>query len=349
MNKTIHIKEKLAESFRRYGVEGEAAFHSIALQYYRKYSKVLQNIPEPIVYKWSRSYSNLETDLNIKTFLNDLVLQDPMGEKLSDLYQFFIGRKFREGSGKFFTPKVVASAMAKMLPSIENPTIMDPTCGGGTFLAEASYLWRQDKCTLVANDIEYSLIELSMLVLGLSTPKKHRKYFSSINIFDPSKEITSWYGQVDFILANPPFSLQIDNEQFDSELFLAGYRNSDALFIDTALKLLKPGGRLISLLPHSVIANKDFSSLRNIVEKRWNPLGIISLPEGVFHLAAGTTTRADIVVLQKRGSPSKNGHKMFFASTPSVGIKLNRNALQPDTNDLETLLDEKEVQKVLNI
>jgi type I restriction-modification system DNA methylase subunit len=224
---------------------------------------------------------------------------------------------------------------------------MDPTCGGGTFLSQASTLWNAKACTLVANDVEVSLVELSMLILSLSTPKRHRKYFLNANIFDPDQVFTNWYGRVDYILANPPFSLQIHNEQFQSELFLAGYRNSDALFIDTALKLLSPGGRLVCLLPHSLIANSEYASMRTIVEERWQLLGVIALPEGVFHLAAGTSTRADIVILEKRGHVSTNGKKMFFASVPNAGVQLNSNASLPDSNDLEALVEQREVQEIL--
>lgn len=342
-------QERLADALRRHGVEGEQAFYSLAFQYHRSFFHALQDMPENVVAKWSLSYSRLAHDERLVSTLADLVQQDPKGNTLPDWYQFFIGRRFREGSGKFFTPRSVAAAMANLLPRIGNPVIMDPTCGGGTFLSQASLIWENEICTLVGNDVESSLVELTRLVLGLSTPKRHRKHYLNVNIFDPSKDFEQWHGRVNYILANPPFSLQIENEQFDSELFLAGYRNSDALFIDTALKLLTESGRLICLLPHSLIANTDFAAMRSIVENRWDLLGVISLPEGVFHLTAGTTTRADIVILRKKGSSSSNGRKMFFASVPNAGVQLNGNSHRPDSNDLERLVEEKDVQKVLGL
>lgn len=342
-------QERLADSLRRHGVEGEHAFYSLAFQYHRNSSETLQDIPENVVAKWSASYARIAHDERLISSLADLVHQDPKGNTLPDWYQFFVGRRYREGSGKFFTPRPVAASMARFLPRIDNPVIMDPTCGGGTFLSQASALWAHDPCTLVANDVESSLVELTTLILGISTPKIHRKHFLNANIFDPTNDFAQWYGRVDYILANPPFSLQIENEQFDSELFLAGYRNSDALFIDTARRLLVAGGRLICLLPHSLIANRDFASMRSIVEKRWDLIGVISLPEGVFQLAAGTTTRADIVILKKKGSSSTNGRKIFFASVPNVGVQLNGNSHHPDSNDLERLVDENDIQKVLGL
>lgn len=345
----IAQKERISNNFRRYGIDGENAFQVLAYQYVICYPQKLLKLPSTIISKWEKNYSLLNKESILIKNLKDMVTQDPLGDKLSEWYQFFIGRKYREGSGKFFTPKPVASVMAKLLPFKKNPVIMDSTCGAGTFLAEASYLWRHDECTLVANDVEASLVELTMLNLELVTSKKHIKHYLSTNIFDPTLEFIKWYNSADYILANPPFSLKIEQEQFESNLFSSGYRNSDALFIDTALKLLKPDGRLICILPHSIIANKEFSNLRSIVEKSWNVLGVICLPEGIFHLSAGTTTRADIVILEKKSIAIKRNHKLLFASVPSAGIRLNKIAKPNLKNDLETLIVNSDVREVLGI
>ena len=214
---------------------------------------------------------------------------------------------------------------------------------------EASSVWGRSRCTLVANDVENSLVELAMLTMSLGVAPHHQKHYLSENIFDAPEELTRWYGKVDYILANPPFSLRIENEQFESPLFLSGYRNSDALFLDTALKLLRPEGRLVCLLPHSVIANSDFSKLRTIVEESWAVVGVICLPEGVFQLSAGTTTRADIVVLDKLNGSRMRAHKKVFASTPSVGIRLNNIARDTVENDLERLVQDAEVRVALGL
>jgi len=342
-------KKQLSDYFRRFGLEGEFAFHALAYQYVLRYPDRLASLSQPIVQRWQSAYQKIEKDLYIISFLGELANQDALGDKLPEWYQFFIGRRYREGSGKFFTPKPIAQAMARLLPKRRSPIIMDSTCGGGTFLVEASRIWHDEACTLVANDIEYSLVELTMVTLGLAAPPYHEKHFIAVNIFDPTPELTKWHGQVDYILANPPFSLKIEHEQFDSRLFSSGYRNSDALFIDTALKLLKPGGRLVCLLPHSIIANSEFSHLRTIAEKSWIVLGVICLPEGVFHLSAGTTTRADIVVLEKKPAQNNKLRKLFFASVPSVGIPLNNVAKNPVANDLEKITHTLEAQEALGI
>jgi type I restriction-modification system DNA methylase subunit len=345
----IRQQERLAGYFRRFGLEGEPAFDIVAYQYVLQYPDRLGNLPRDVMGKWRLAHRKIEKEPHVVGLLNELAMQDSLGDRLPEWYQFFIGRRYREGSGKFFTPKPIASAMARLLPPRRNPVIMDPTCGGGTFLVEASHVWRDGRCTLVANDIEASLVELAMLTLSLAASSPHVKHYSTVNIFDPAPELTKWYGQVDYILANPPFSLEIEYEQFDSPLFSCGYRNSDALFIDTALKLLKPGGRLVCLLPHSIVANKEFAQLRGIVEDAWAVRGVIGLPEGVFHLSAGTTTRADIVILEKTQARVQDSRRLLFASVPSAGVRTDRRSQTPVANELEKVVASAEVREALGI
>ncbi len=346
--KLIMQRERLQNNFRRHGLEGETAFQAIAYHYTHLFPLETADIPRGIVAVWKAAHCKIVNDGHIRRTLNELVVQDKQGHNLPDWYGFFVGRKFREGSGKFFTPRPIATLMARLLPRINNPIIMDPTCGGGTFLMEAAGLWRDSHCTLVANDLEKTLVELAMVALSLATPLTQEKHYLNANIYDKARELAAWHGRVDYILANPPFSLRIEHEQFESPLFQLGYRNSDALFLDTAYQLLKDGGRLVCLLPHSVIANQEFAALREAVEKLWHVTAVLCLPEGIFHLNAGTTARADILVLDKKPLVAIN-NKHVFASIPSVGIRLSGQNKGVVSDDLEQLLNNEGVKQTLGI
>jgi hypothetical protein len=346
----VQEKTMLGDYLMRYSIGGDAAFHILAFHYASFYADKVSKIPTVIIRKWELDHNRIEHDSTLLQLLDTIVVDDPMGVKLPEWYQFFIGRRFREGSGKFFTPKPIARAMAQMLPIVDQAVIMDPSCGGGTFLVEASNIWRSYECTLIANDVETSLVDLATIAMILGAPRHHFKYFSTDNIFDDSKAMSSWNDKVDYILANPPFSLRVDLEQSNSKLYSKGYWNSDAIFIDTALKLLKPKGRLVCLLPHSLIANSDFADFRKIVEEFWYILAVICLPEGVFQLSAGTTTRADIVVLEKKQRIRiERDADIVFASVPSVGIRLNNNDKAEVSNDLEKLINDSAVRSALQI
>ena len=109
-------------------------------------------------------------DKQVLSILDGIVAGDPQGRELATWYQFFFGRRFREGSGKFFTPRTIAAAMARLLPVQAGAILLDPTCGGGTFLSEASRRWADTPCRLVGNDVDRMLVGLTELVLALSPP-----------------------------------------------------------------------------------------------------------------------------------------------------------------------------------
>ena len=342
-------KKRLENGLRQYGVEGEDAFYAIAFRYVVHYRHALHDPPERIMQRGGKAFAKISNDENLTGFLDWLVLSDSAGEELPVLYQHFFGRRFREGSGKFFTPRPVAAAMAALLPLKRDAILMDPTCGAGTFLLEASKRWGEVPCCLVGNDVESSLADLAQVVLNLGSPSYCQKSFCVSNVYEPNAEFSQWYGHVDYILANPPFSLPIERMDVDGKLFSLGYRNSDALFLDVCLKLLRPGGRIVCLLPHSIIANTEFQKLRWAVEESWDLLAIIGMPEGVFHITANTTTRADIIILEKRSTASARPPKVVFAFASSVGIPLSNRIRDELGNDLERIVRDPDVAYTLGL
>ena len=145
---------------------------------------------------------------------------------------------------------------------------------------------------MIGNDIDKTLVGLTELVLSLSAPPDHSFDLRCSNIYDASGDFDDLYGTVDAILANPPFSLSLDMAEDRSELFALGYNSSDAVFLDVCLRLMAPGGHLVCLLPHSLVANSAFQELRETAERNWALIGVVTLPEGVFHLTGNTSTRA---------------------------------------------------------
>src|SRR5436853_4111667 len=166
---------------------------------------------------------------------------------------------------------------------------------------------------------------LTAISLCLAAPAHNRRTLIEANLNEFAAPLRRWRGRVDYLLANPPFSLSLDAVPSRSRLFALGYRTSDAVFLDVCFELLRPGGRLVCLLPHSLIVNAEFHRLRAAVEERWHLRGVIALPEGIFHLAASTTTRADILILDQlplHGTPPI--YKTVFANAPTAGVQLNR-------------------------
>src|SRR5689334_16856882 len=115
---TDHL-QPLERALRRHGIEGEAAFHLLAARYLQTIS---DNLYRPSVRRLKNSkrlLSILRRDHTLNRLLETMIAADPRGERLADDYQHFIGRRFREGSGKFFTPRPVGEAMARLLPRVD--------------------------------------------------------------------------------------------------------------------------------------------------------------------------------------------------------------------------------------
>lgn len=107
----------------------------------------------------------------------------------------------------------------------------------------------------------------------------------------------------DAILANPPFSVEVGDPAVLARHTLAAGRTrvaSDILFIEAALARLRPGGRLVTVLPYTVLSGAPQAGLRDWVDQVAVREAVVSLPEGVFRPFGGTPTRACIVALRKR-------------------------------------------------
>ncbi len=333
----------LHNALRRYGVEGEDAFLVLASRYLDTQKAARRDFSFFPVERGVAALNIVAHDKQVLCILDGVVAGDPKGRELPTWYQFFLGRRFREGSGKFFTPQTIAAAMARLLPIHAGAILADLTCGGGTFLCEASRRWGDTPCQLVGNDVDRMLVGLTELVLALSAPFHHDFAFSCFNLYDADAELRNFRGRVYGILANPPFSLPLERVAKPGELFGLGYRNSDALFLDVCLDLLAPGGSLVCLLPHSLVVNSEFEQLRRSVERHWELCGIVTLPEGAFYLTGNTTTRADIVHLRKKGGRHPQTHKAFFANAPTVGFPLNSRTAYFGENSLDLIVADPRV------
>jgi type I restriction-modification system DNA methylase subunit len=204
---------------------------------------------------------------------------------------------------------------------------------------------------VIGNDVETTLVDLTVLSLAMNAAEGHGYHVFDSNIYEePPPDLGSWSGNVDFILANPPFSLPIERLDSPTRLYAIGYRNSDALFLDRARSFLRPGGRLVCLLPHSIVANAEFERLRHAIEDDWELLGVIGMPEGVFWTTARSSTRADILILEKsRRSDTKQ--PLVFAFAPSVGVPLNgrRQELDQGPNYLAEVVRDRGVRQALQL
>ena len=288
--------------------------------------------------------------------------------------------------GQYLTPtEVVRTMVALGLDSLEDGVleslystdpgqragvILDPSCGVGSFLAEAlriiyakakSRLAPADldrwvtsvlRHTIIGIDKSERMIRLATTNLALfGAPAANLHLANSlIRVGTDGELCESLVGKASLILTNPPFGAGF------SGLDLWGYRiaqaggigeartvDSEILFLERYLDWLAPNGVLVSIVPDSVLTNRGlFREIRAAVSESAELLSVVSLPTVTFE-AAGTSTKTSILHLRKRDS--RIGHKTFFAICQNIGYEVatkgaQRHKIPKDDGQLPRILGE---------
>ncbi len=207
-------------------------------------------------------------------------------------YERFFTDLFKGQKGQYFTPRPLVELMADLAEVGPRDRVLDPTCGSGGFLVAG-----MDRGADVDGvDVDPDLVSLARLNLALhgGNPKAVQQG----DFFRNPPEDT-W----DVILANPPFSVPVEDPDTLAGFELAGSRTrvvSDALFLEAAWRRLVPNGRLCTVLPYSVLVNPTAKPIRDWVDAHFVRRAVVALPEGVFRPFGGTATRACVLLLQRR-------------------------------------------------
>lgn len=225
----------------------------------------------------------------------------------------------RKKLGQYMTPNFLGSKMAKLLtPYMENRRIkvLDPAVGTGELLLA----FHQENPTAQTDFYGFD-IDSGML----ATAEKNIP-----NIFTVKKSIFDKIGEYensfDFIIGNPPyFEIKKDLPELEDLDFQtkneAGRLNMFALFFEYSLKLLKPNGIMVFLVPPSMNNGAYFKQTREYILKH----STIEHLEVVRHNKHFTDalTSVQIIVLRKREKPVESSSSdspfvMNFRSLSSV-------------------------------
>ncbi len=127
----------------------------------------------------------------------------------------------------------------------------------------------------------------------------------------------------DIVLTNPPFAGEIKESRIIHRYNIAQKKNGkypskisrDILFIERALQLLKPGGRMAIVLPQGRLNNATDKHIREFISEHARILAVIGLHQNVFKPHTGTKT--SILFLQKwddKLCPKVDDYPIFFAT-----------------------------------
>lgn len=148
---------------------------------------------------------------------------------------------------------------------------------------------------------------------ALRDPPQH----SGADTLEIQAEVTELRGLLeagtlfDVVMTNPPFSMDYSvNVPEEAEVLraydLANYRGrarkslrSSVMFVERYWHLLRPGGRLLTVIDDSVLGGRNFADVRDYIREKFTIRAVISLHGDAFQ-RAGARTKTSILYLVKR-------------------------------------------------
>ena len=137
------------------------------------------------------------------------------------------------------------------------------------------------------------------------------------------------------ILANPPFTGTLDEEDIDPKLTArVKTKKTELLFIARILQMLKIGGRSATIVPQGVLfgSSKAHVQLRELLVEHNQLEAVINLPSGVFKPYAGVATA--ILIFTKGGATDN----VWFYDLANDGDSLDDKRYPITQNDLPHLV-----------
>lgn len=216
---------------------------------------------------------------------------------VSSAYALLIGADHRKLLSAYFTPPMLAEAALRSADQFlrgGSPTVLDPACGGGAFLAPVAQRLTAAKITqgipageavkqalrgLKGIELDPGLAKLSQSLLKAML---YRRFGVSADcrIVQTQNALSVTPRPIfDLVIGNPPYG-RVAGRVSEAMLKgagranLGGHTNLYGLFLLRGLEWLKPGGGLVFVLPTSFVAGPYFSGLRHEVVQKADVLRI---------------------------------------------------------------------------
>lgn len=280
-----------------------------------------------------------------------------------DVYEMLLGEIASAGkNGQFRTPRHIIKLMNDLVQPQLGQRIADPACGTAGFLLGAyqyilTDLVKKENPTALQPDedgfmratvsatlnenlkhiVEESLygydIDTTMVRLGLMNLMMHGIDQPNIDYKDTLSKSYNEDAQFDIILANPPFTGNIDKGDINESLKL-GTTKTELLFIERIYTMLKMGGTAAIVIPQGVLfgGGKAFIEARKIMVEKSELKAVISMPSGVFKPYAGVSTA---ILIFTKGSETNT---VWFYDMQNDGYTLDDKRNKTDKSDLQNIV-----------
>lgn len=266
------------------------------------------------------------------------------GDVFADMYMDLIG-KFAHDSGKkggeFFTPTPLTSGAIRFLNVNSIPKkhlkICDPTAGSNTFLIEFHKRFKGGEKTFEFYSQELKQFQAALGILNVAFHGLSDSHNIDIPLEHQVSNVITNYknglgqkaGQIDVILANPPYGLKdygedyaIKNQKNDLRFSKNIPKKSEGehAFLLTIKDLLSDCGQAAVIMPLGTLFRDSGSKIREEFLKDDIVEGIVSLPANMF---LTTSIPVCIWVLNKNKKESERG-KVFLVNAEHDFVKVGK-------------------------
>ena len=229
-------------------------------------------------------------------------------QALDAVFESLVPRVAKGDKGQFFTPRHVVELVVRALAPKAREVVVDPACGSGAFLAHARAL---AAVKTFGSDLDPRAIRVARLV-ALSQRRDPASIVRADGLRGKQLPVA------DIVATNPPFAGRADADGFEvADVVRTPER--DVLFLERALDLLRPGGRLGIVLPYNKAAGGAFAGLRRWLVGRARIFAVVGLPRETF--MPHTSQRTFVLFAKKRakGERAASGERAMFAVSERAG------------------------------
>ena len=263
-----------------------------------------------------------------------------------DLYEYMLSKLSVAGqNGQFRTPKQIRDMMVQLRKPSPDDMICDPACGTAGFLISAAEYIREhypnmtdkqwelfDTDTFSGFETDPTMLRISAMNLMLhSITRPEVKWQDSIS---KNNEIKDRY---DLILANPPFTGTVDEENINPALTrMAATKKTELLFVNEFVRMLKVGGRCACIVPDGVVfgTSKAHKATRKELVENQLLEAVISLPSGIFRPYSDVST--SILIFTK--TTAGGTENVWFYDMQADGVSLDDKREEVEENDIPDII-----------
>lgn len=213
---------------------------------------------------------------------------------LDAIFESLVPRVSKADKGQFFTPRHVVDFIVRMLAPAPSEVVVDPACGSGAFLAHAR---ARAEVRAYGCDVDPRATRVARL-LALAGGADPRTIERGDGLRGAGLPVA------DVVATNPPFAGRASADGFEVAREVRTPER-DVLFLERALDLLRPGGRLGIVLPYNKASGEAFAGLRRWLVARARVLAVVGLPRETF--LPHTSQRTFILFANKRSAPLTPG------------------------------------------